>query len=51
MQSETIQEIENKIEYLKNIMTSWNFEKGTLEYYETKINTLEAELNLVRKME
>jgi hypothetical protein len=40
---DTIETIDKKIEYLKNLIIDWNFESTTRELYEAKIQNLEAE--------
>jgi hypothetical protein len=40
---DTIETIDKKIDYLKNLITDWNLESATKELYEAKIENLETE--------
>lgn len=40
---DTIQSIDQKIDYLRNLITDWNLESVTKELYEAKIENLENE--------
>jgi hypothetical protein len=40
---DTIETIDKKIEYLKNLIIDWNLESSTRELYEAKIENLVAE--------
>jgi hypothetical protein len=51
MKADTIPEIEAKIEEMKNLLNSWNFEKPTRELYQSKIELLKAEIDMMKSLE
>ena len=47
---DTIETIDKKIQYLKNLIIDWNLESSTMELYEARIENLESEKALLMQL-